>query len=66
MFEGIKGALQLAIIDMILVFIVLGGLALVMVLLRNIVSVKSPKEVKTLTPAVINAPKFMKKKLKMN
>jgi len=49
MFEGIKGALQLAAIDMILVFIILGGLALVMVLLKNVVSaktVKPPKDTK--------------------
>ena len=35
MFEGIGGALQLAVIDMTLVFLILGGLALVMVLLKN-------------------------------
>ena len=55
MFEGISGAFQLAVIDMILVFVILGGLALVMVLLKNVVSVKAvklPKEVKKITPEV--------------
>ncbi|MEA2020963.1 MAG: OadG family protein [Candidatus Caldatribacteriota bacterium] len=61
MFEGIKGALQLAVIDMILVFIILSGLALVMVLLKNIVTakpVKSPKETKIISPAVSSVPKI--------
>ena len=54
MFEGIRGAIQLAIIDMILVFVILGGLALVMVLLKNVVEFKGkkvPKETKV-TPTV--------------
>ena len=54
MFEGIIGALQVAVIDMFLVFVVLGGLALVMVFLKNIVGVKKekkiPKEVKVASP----------------
>ncbi len=54
MFEGISGALQVAVIDMILVFVVLGGLALVMVFLKNIVGTKKekkiPKEVKVTSP----------------
>ena len=55
MFEGINGALQVAVIDMILVFAVLGGLALVMVFLKNIVGIKEQKkiskEVKITPPA---------------
>ena len=55
MFEGINGALQVAVIDMILVFAVLGGLALVMVFLKNIVGIKEEKkiskEVKVTPPA---------------
>jgi len=55
MFEGINGAIQLAVIDMILVFAVLVGLALVMVFLKNIVGNKEEKkiskEVKVSTPA---------------
>ncbi len=59
MFEGISGAVQLAIIDIILVFAVLGGLALVMVLLKNAVKTKTkvrekmPKveEVRVIPPA---------------
>ncbi len=58
MFEGIDGAIQLTIIDMVLVFLVLGGLALVMVFLKNIVGVKKvkkiPKEVKVFSPTVNN------------
>jgi len=58
MFEGISGAMQLAIIDMVLVFAVLSGLALVMVLLKNVVKTKTkvrekiPKleEVKVIPP----------------
>jgi len=54
MFEGINGALQVAIIDMILVFAVLGGLALIIVSLKNIVGIKKekkiPKEVKVTPP----------------
>lgn len=44
MFEGINGALQVAVIDMILVFVVLGGLALVMVFLKNIIGIKGTKK----------------------
>jgi len=55
MFEGIKGAIQIAVIDMILVFVVLGGLALVMVFLKNIIEIKEEKkmskEVKVALPA---------------
>ncbi len=54
MFEGISGALQVAIIDMILVFVVLGGLALVMVFLKNIVGIKETK--KTAKDALIAPP----------
>lgn len=54
MFEGINGAIQVAIIDMILVFAVLGGLALIIVSLKNIVGIKkeknTPKEVKVTSP----------------
>jgi len=45
MFEGINGALQVAVIDMILVFAVLGGLALVMIFLKNIVGIKEQKKI---------------------
>ncbi|HDK26727.1 MAG TPA: hypothetical protein ENG48_06550 [Candidatus Atribacteria bacterium] len=41
MLEGIGGAIQLAVIDMVLVFAVLSGLALVMVLLKNVVKTKT-------------------------
>lgn len=55
MFEGINGAIQLAIIDMILVFAVLVGLALVIVFLKNIIGIKEEKkiskEVKVFPPA---------------
>jgi len=55
MFEGINGAIQLAVIDMILVFTVLVGLALVIVFLKNIVGIKEEKkiskEVKVSPPA---------------
>jgi len=55
MFEGINGAIQLAVIDMILVFAVLIGLALVMAFLKNIVGTKEQKkiskEVKVSPPA---------------
>jgi len=54
MFEGINGAIQVAIIDMILVFAVLGGLALIIVSLKNIVGIKKekkiPKEDKVTSP----------------
>jgi len=56
MFEGINGAIQLAVIDMTLVFLILGGLALVMVLLKNIAKIKEtkniPKETKIVPPAI--------------
>ena len=56
MFEGITGAIQIAVIDMILVFLILGGLALVMVLLKNIVKIKEtkkiPKETKIVPPVI--------------
>jgi Na+-transporting methylmalonyl-CoA/oxaloacetate decarboxylase gamma subunit len=45
MFEGINGAIQIAVIDMTLVFLILGGLALVMVLLKNIVKIKETKKI---------------------
>jgi len=45
MFEGINGAIQLAVIDMILVFTVLIGLASVMVFLKNIVGIKEEKKI---------------------
>ncbi len=55
MFEGISGAIQVAIIDMIIVFLVLGGLALIIVSLKNIVGIKKekkiPKEVKVTSPS---------------
>ncbi|HDP37329.1 MAG TPA: hypothetical protein ENN27_05695 [Candidatus Atribacteria bacterium] len=54
MFEGISGAMQVAVIDMILVFVVLGGLALVMVFLKNIVGIKETK--KTAKETVIVPP----------
>ena len=54
MFEGINGAIQVAIIDMVLVFAVLGGLALIIVYLKNILGIKKekkiPKEVKVTSP----------------
>ncbi|MBE3095103.1 MAG: OadG family protein [Actinobacteria bacterium] len=58
MFEGIGGALQLSLIDMILVFLILGGLALVMLLLKNIVKIKETKKIAKETkivPPVISA-----------
>lgn len=60
MFEGIDGAIQLAIIDMGLVFLILGGLALVMVFLKNIVGIKVEKKIPQgkepkLTPPVIGS-----------
>ena len=58
MFEGINGATQLAFINMALIFSILGGLALVMVFLKNMVGIKVekkiPKESK-ITPPVISA-----------
>ena len=54
MFEGINGAIQVAIIDMVIVFLVLGGLALIIVSLKNVVGIKKekkiPKEVKVTSP----------------
>jgi len=54
MFEGINGALQVAIIDMVIVFSVLGGLALIIVSLKNVVGIKKekkmPKEIKVTSP----------------
>ena len=56
MFEGINGALQVAIIDIIIVFLVLGGLALIIVSLKNIIGIKEEKkiskEVKVTPPAL--------------
>ena len=56
MFEGIGGALQLSAIDIILVFLILGGLALVTILLKNIVNIKETKkidkEIKIVSPEV--------------
>jgi len=52
MFEGINGAIQLAIIDMTLVFLILGGLALVMVFLKNIVGIKSTKKITKKTEVI--------------
>jgi Na+-transporting methylmalonyl-CoA/oxaloacetate decarboxylase gamma subunit len=52
MFEGIGGAIQLSIIDMTLVFLILGGLALVMVLLKNIVEIKETKKISKETKIV--------------
>jgi Na+-transporting methylmalonyl-CoA/oxaloacetate decarboxylase gamma subunit len=55
MFEGISGAIQVAIIDIIIVFLVLGGLALIIVSLMNIIGIKEEKkiskEVKVTPPA---------------
>ena len=54
MFEGINGAIQVAIIDIVIVFLVLGGLALIIVSLKNVVGIKKekkmPKEVKVTSP----------------
>ena len=54
MFEGINGALQVAIIDIVIVFLVLGGLALIIVSLKNVVGIKKekkmPKEIKVTSP----------------
>ncbi len=66
MFEGINGAIQLAIIDMGLVFVVLGGLALVMVFLKNIVGIKVEKKIPKgkeakLTPSVIGSTQVREK-----
>ena len=64
MFEGIKGAIQIAVIDMILVFIVLGGLALVMVLLKNIIGIKETKKTTwetMIAPSAISTVKIKEK-----
>ncbi len=45
MFEGITGAIQVAIIDMVIVFLVLGGLALIIVSLKNVVGIKKEKKI---------------------
>ena len=52
MFEGVNGAMQLAIIDMTLVFLILGGLALVMAFLKNMVGVKSTKNITKKTEVI--------------
>ncbi len=62
MFEGINGAIQIAIIDMILVFAVLGGLALVMVLLKNIIGINETK--KTTKETMIVPPTISTVKIK--
>ena len=62
MFEGISGALQVAVIDMILVFAVLGGLALVMVFLKNIIGIKETK--KTAKETIIASPTISTVKVK--
>jgi sodium pump decarboxylase gamma subunit len=64
MFEGINGAIQLAVIDMILVFSVLAGLALVMVFLKNTVGTKEVKKIDKetkITPPVTSAIKVKEK-----
>ena len=64
MFEGISGAIQLAIIDMILVFAVLAGLALVMVFLKNIVGIKEAKKISKETKVSLPAISTIKVKEK--
>ena len=64
MFEGINGAIQLAIIDMILVFTVLAGLALVMVFLKNIVGIKEAKKISKETKVSLPAISTIKVKEK--
>jgi Na+-transporting methylmalonyl-CoA/oxaloacetate decarboxylase gamma subunit len=44
MYEGIEGAIKIALIDMILVFVILGLLALLMIGLKEIVKLASRKE----------------------
>lgn len=64
MFEGINGAIQLAVIDMILVFAVLIGLALVIVFLKNIVGIKEVKKTAKETkiaPPIISTVKVKEK-----
>jgi Na+-transporting methylmalonyl-CoA/oxaloacetate decarboxylase gamma subunit len=58
MFEGIGGALLLAIMDYLYIFVVLGGLALLMVIVGKIVQNYSTKKVAKetkITPQVISA-----------
>jgi sodium pump decarboxylase gamma subunit len=67
MFEGINGAFQLAVIDMVLVFAILGGLAFVMVFLKNIVGIKVEKKIPKskeakITPPVIDSTQVREKK----
>ena len=62
MFEGINGAIQVAIIDMILVFAVLGGLALVKVFLKNIIGIKETN--KTAKETMIAPPTISTVKVK--
>jgi len=64
MFEGINGAIQLAVIDMILVFAVLAGLALVMVFLKNIVGIKEAKKISKETKVSLPAISTIKVKEK--
>lgn len=64
MFEGIDGAIQLTIIDMVLVFLILGGLALVMVFLKNIVGIKEVKKASKeakISPTVISVTPVIEK-----
>ncbi|MBE3095072.1 MAG: OadG family protein [Actinobacteria bacterium] len=68
MFEGIGGAILLAILDYLYIFVVLGGLAIVMVLLGKIVkrfeSKKTHKEIKVTSPVINTA--LIKEKEKFN
>ena len=64
MFEGINGAIQLAFIDMILVFAVLVGLALVMVFLKNIVGIKEENKISNEVKVSSPASKIISKKEK--
>jgi len=64
MFEGINGAIQIAVIDMILVFAVLAGLALAMVFLKNIIGIKETKKTAKETmiaPSTISTVKIKEK-----
>ena len=57
MFEGISGALLLAIMDYLYIFVVLGGLALLMVIVGKVVqnySAKKVVKVNKISPPVIN------------
>lgn len=65
MFEGIGGAILLALLDMVVVFLVLGGLAVVLVVLKKIIGAKEEKgsgakEMKV-TPPPINRPLVIEK-----